>query len=141
MPRIGKTNDIAKPLESWSNKDFLMYYSNRLCELTGQGVRLEEGAAWQAFIGRIKGFRTKLRLSNSQYKDFIDKVFDEFFRQDGYVPVFGAIVSERVFNIVSTYMKGKAAPMYSDFEKLRQELYLNNSWFQKLSQRIERNRA
>jgi hypothetical protein len=132
MPRIGKTNDIQKPLAQWSNRDFLLYYSNRLAEATGQGVRLEDSVAWQAFTGRIKGFRTKLNLDPRRYKEFIDKVFDVFFKLDDHVPVFGAIVSERVFHIVTTYLRD-AHPMYSDFEKLRKELYANNLWFQKLT--------
>jgi len=57
--------------------------------------------ALRAFQGKVKGFRNKLHLSNAQYKAFIDDVFDLLFEGHGYIPNFGAIISERVYNIIS----------------------------------------
>jgi hypothetical protein len=128
---ITRSDDINKPLEQWTNKDFLFYFSNKLASQTGKGLRIE-GPAWIGFLSRIKGFRNKLHLSNQAYKDFIDKVFGDFFARDGYVPAFGAIVSERVYFIVTKY-SGETHLQYSDFEQVRRELYGNNTLFAQFS--------
>jgi len=85
--------------------------------------------AWQSMLGRIKGFRSKLHLSNIAYKYFIDDVFDKFFTNNGYIPTFGAIVSEKVYNIV----KKKSIYNFEDIEKLRDDLYKNNLLFSKIT--------
>lgn len=131
MPIGTKIIGSSKPVEQWSNKDFLLYFSDKLQEASGQGLRLEAAVEWLGFTSRIKGFRAKLHLNTVQYKDFIDKVFLHFFSQDRYEPTFGAIVSERVFNIVKKYFSS-SRPLYSDFEKVREALYSNNLLFKKL---------
>jgi hypothetical protein len=131
MPVGRKTIGSSKSLDTWNNRDFLIYFSDKLKESSGSGLRLEAAVEWLGFISRIKGFRVKLNLNNVQYKDFIDKVFLHFFSQDKYTPTFGAIVSERVFNISKKYFSS-SRPLYSDFEKVREELYGNNLLFKKL---------
>ena len=131
MPIGHKIIGSSKSLEQWNNKDFLLYFSAKLQQSSGQGLRLEAPVEWVGFISRIKGFRVKLNLNNTQYKDFIDKVFLHLFSQNEYTPVFGAIVSERVFNICKKYFNS-SRPLYSDFEKVKEELYGNNLLFKKL---------
>ena len=121
----------AKPLEKWSNRDFLFYFSNKMQAFCGKGIAIPP-VAWQGMMGRMKGFRTKLVLDNLSYKRFIDAVFGEFFTQDGYIPHFGAIVSERVFYTVQKLSHASVSSVPTDWEQLRAELYSNNLLFQKL---------
>lgn len=131
MPTGKRTLGSSKEIEKWSNKDLLTYFSQHLQESTGYGLRLESDVEYSAFIGRIKGFRNKLNLNTVQYRDFIDKVFANFFSRERYAPAFGSIVSERVYNIVKKYCSS-SPPMYSDFEKIKAELYTNNLLFKRL---------
>lgn len=105
----------------WSNKDFVLYFSSKLKEKTGQGLFIpNEG--WYAFISRVKGFRLKMALNELQYKGFIDKVIDVFFAQSGYVPTFGSIVSEKVYYIVKTMEKPVKEYTNDEFIQLRDKL-------------------
>ncbi len=134
MP-VGKhTIGSSKATNEWSNKDLLIYFSQRLQQSVGYGLKLESDVEWAAFLGRIKGFRNKLHLNSLQYKDFIDKVFDNFFVRNEYIPVFGSIVSERVYNIIKKYCSS-TRPIYSDFDEVKKELYSNNLLFKKLLER------
>lgn len=119
---------IHKPLEKWSNKDFLIYYSNKLKEITGRELTIPP-IAWQGFMARMKGFRKKLGISNQDYKEFVDRVFSELFIGKQYVPAFGSIVSERVYNI----LKNHKLRQYDDdaFRRLREQLYKDSILFQK----------
>jgi len=123
-----KITVIHKDIATWSNKDFLIYFSNRLKELTGSSLDIPP-VAWAGFLSRIKGFRKKLNLDNFKYKKFIDSVFVIFFNTDGYTPAFGAIVSERVFYVVNG-AKNTTPTQQVDWKKLRDELYKNNLLFQ-----------
>lgn len=125
---------IRKPLAEWSNRDFLFYFSDKLERATGSGLDIPP-VAWQGFMGRIKGFRNKLKLSPEKYKEFVDVVFSDFFTRDGYVPTFGAIVSERVYSIVQRRHRSIAVSMNSttDFEAYRRDLYSNNLLFSKVN--------
>jgi hypothetical protein len=131
MPIGHKIIGSSKPVDQWNNKDFLLYFSDKLKQSSGQGLRLEASVEWLGFISRIKGFRNKLNLNNVQYKDFVDKVFLHFFSQNKYTPTFGAIVSERVYNIITKYFSSSRS-LYSDFDTVREELYGNNLLFKKL---------
>lgn len=117
-----------KDIATWSNKDFLIYFSGLLKDLSGRPLDIPP-VAWVGFMSRMKGFREKLKLDNLRYKEFIDNVFSVFFNMDGYTPAFGAIVSERVFYVVNKAMA--TSPSQSvDWEKLRNDLYKNNLLFQ-----------
>ncbi|MCK9428780.1 MAG: hypothetical protein M0R17_02065 [Candidatus Omnitrophica bacterium] len=116
-----------KPLDQWSNKDFLLYFSDSL-KGAGNGGLLIPPLAWRAYLSRIKGFRLKLRVSNQEYKCFIDTLFSKAFLKNKFVPVFGSIVSERVYNM---YQK---SPELSNeyFVAQRDELYNSNDFFKSL---------
>jgi hypothetical protein len=88
----------VKPLEQWSNKDFLLYFSDCL-KRAGNGGLIIPPVAWRAYLSRMKGFRMKLRLSNQDYKCFIDTLFSERFLKNKFVPIFGSIVSEKVYHM------------------------------------------
>ena len=122
------TSDIQKPLVKWSNKDFTSYYFNKLYFLTNKKVEIPP-IAWQGFAGRIKGFRSKLNVSNKDYKNFIDEVFVTFFVKKRYVPCFGSIISEKVWHIFNKY-KGNSN---EQFEALQDQLYGNTILFSKVS--------
>lgn len=111
---------IYRETKDWTNRDFLFYFSNKLKELTGKELNIPP-VAWVGFLGRMKGFRSKLGIANQEYKDFIDKVFSELFEGKNYVPAFGSIVSEKVFHI----LKKHTLKEYSndEFAKLREQLY------------------
>lgn len=123
---------VEKPLENWSNKDFLLYFSQKLKALTGQGLEIPP-AAWQGFLSRMVGFRNKLKLSNQVYYQFIDKVFEYFTSNPDYIPTFGIIVSEKVYFTVSRYTKQAQVPVLSnqDFLEFRNQLYSNIMLFRK----------
>jgi hypothetical protein len=126
MPQL--TFRGEKPVEKWSSRDILIYFSDKIAEVTGTRMQIEP-VAWVAYLSRIKGFQMKLNLSPQMYKDFIDIVCDKFLRIDGYVPAFGAIVSEKVYHIARKYIN----PTFSsEFEKLARELYSDNGLFSKL---------
>ena len=121
------TYTAAKSIEKWSSRDFLIYYSNKLKDLTGRYLEIPSDA-WMGFMSRIKGFKKKLKLTNIEYKHFIDQVFSNFFVKNKYEPTFGCIVSERVFDIVN---KERNSNEYSneDFEQIKAELYKDHSEF------------
>ena len=109
----------------------MIYFSNRLRETTGSPLRIE-GPAWIGFMSRIKGFRSKLTIPNEKYKEFIDAMFDKFFDR-GYVPVFGAIVSERVYFVIQQLLTpANNSVSNSEFEALRNQLFNNLTLFKKL---------
>jgi len=129
-----KANRFAKPALSWSNRDFLMYFSSQLKQLKGQGLDIPP-AAWQGFLSRIVGFRSKLKLNNVQYKDFIDNVFEYFTSNPDYVPVFGVIVSEKVYYTLAKLKlvaKNNPSVNNAEFLVLRDQLYSNIMLFKKL---------
>lgn len=111
----------SKPLESWSNRDFLIYFADRYSNYTSKSFKIQ-GKAWIGMTSRIKGFRLKMNLNNSNYKRFIDNVFNNFFTQDNYIPNFGSIVSEKVFYSVQKLLKNSNCTN-DEFEKLREEIY------------------
>ena len=122
---VSVTSGSTKPLETWSNRDFLFYYSNRQKFLTKRDFVIPP-RAWPAFQGRMKGFRAKLNLSNEAYKEFIDKVFSELFIGKQYVPSFGAIVSEKVYYVISRTTSGGTTSLISapeEFEAARRLLF------------------
>lgn len=123
---------VSKPKEikDWSNKDFVIYFAKKIEEVTGNRMKIEP-VAWAAYSGRIKGFRTKLVISNESYKDFIDSVFSNLFSHSGFAPNFGAIVSEKVYYI---YKKKPNASqvLHSNFTELRNQLYSTNSLFSRI---------
>lgn len=111
----------CKDIDKWTNKDLLIYFSARYEALTSRPFSIPK-EAWGGMLSRIKGFRSKLNLSVSQYRDFIDAVFDKFFTQDNYVPTFGAIVSEKVFHVTAK-LRHRAVCTNTEFEHLRDQLY------------------
>lgn len=133
MKLIVKQSRFSKSLDNWSNKDFLIYFSNRLRDLNGQGLDIPP-VAWQGFLSRIVGFRNKLKLNNQNYKEYIDKVFDYFTSNPSYTPVFGIIVSEKVFYTVSKYkhLHQNNIVTNEEFIKLRDQLYSNIMLFRKV---------
>lgn len=118
-----------KPIESWSNRDFLMYFSKKMEEKYSNPLKVPP-EAWGAYLGRIKGFRGKLNLDNYRYKEFIDRIFGDFFSRPDYSPAFGAIVSEKVYHIVIR-LSNVVSNEHTDWIKLRDELYSNNLLFQR----------
>lgn len=125
MKLLLKESEV-KPLEQWSNRDFLLYFSDCL-KRAGNGGLVIPPVAWRAYLSRMKGFRMKLRLSNQDYKCFIDTLFSEYFLKNKFVPVFGSIVSEKVYHIYQDYPK-----LTNDyFIAMRNELY-KEDFFKKL---------
>ena len=120
---------IYREVKNWNNKDFLFYFSNKLKEITGKDLDIPP-VAWQGFLGRMKGFRAKLSIDNSVYKDFIDNVFSQLFVAKNYEPAFGSIVSERVFNI----LRNHSLKEYSndEFTRLREQFYKDVILFKKV---------
>lgn len=118
----------AKPLDKWSNRDFLIYYSILQQENNGFGLSIPP-EAWGAYLSKIKGFRIKNNVSNEEYKDFIDDVFNLLYKQ-GFAPSFGTITSDKVFSIIH---KKKTCTISNDqFEKLKESLYQDNTLFKNL---------
>lgn len=131
--RVSKESD--KLVEKWSNRDFVLYYSNKLVPLTGHRLEIPP-EAWLGFMSRMKAFRKKHELDAIAYKQFIDNVFDTFFTQKGYVPAFSAIVSIKVYTAVQLLQKKrghKQQSMYNNeaFLALRDQLYGDSTLFQK----------
>jgi hypothetical protein len=130
MPTITFSNKPPKPLEKWSSRDFIIYYSNSLKKLTGENLKVPP-EAWVGFGARIKGFQRKLNLTNIEYKNFIDEVFSSFYVKNKYQPSFGSIVSEKIYYLVN---KNRDSNEFSntDFENLRKELYKDSTLFKNL---------
>lgn len=134
MPILTVTPDTTKDIIEWNSKDFLLYFSGRYKTTSGQSFNIPP-EAWVAMMSRIKSFKSKLKLDNSDYKQFIDTVFDKLFTQKGFVPSFGAIVSEKVYHISKKLpvLKKTHLTTGSEFEQLQKELYSNNLLFQKFN--------
>lgn len=126
-----KRPSTSKPIESWSNKDFVIYYCQKYKELSGTNFEIPP-VAWAGFMSRIKGFREKMHLSPEKYKEFVDKVFSVFFTQKDRVPAFGAIASEHVYHIVKSCRKPLTEFTNDDFVHLRNQLYANSNFFNSL---------
>lgn len=122
----------TKEISKWTSKDFLIYFSTKYKESTHQGFNIPN-EAWVPMMSRIKNFKSKLKLSNEDYKKFLDTVFSKFFKQRGFVPSFGAIISEKVYYLASKVDAVKEQITCSDYEfqKLQKELYSNNMLFKK----------
>jgi hypothetical protein len=118
-----------KQIDLWSNKDLLIYFANNYKELSGNSFPIPK-EAWVGMLSRMKGFKIKMELSNEGYRNFIDNVFHKFFTQDGYIPSFGAIVSEKVFFITKKLIKN-VSYSNNEFETLRNQLY-NSDLFKKI---------
>jgi len=132
--RIGLQIGSTKPVEKWTNRDFLTYFSDRLFQLDHKGLTIPP-VAWQGFHGRIKNFRNKLNLSNRRYKDFIDSVFDKMFIGSNKIPAFGAIVSEKVFHYVGSAKQEEVSSEY--VEKLKKDLLSNPAFAKELQEQAE----
>ena len=109
MPTLRMTASGSKSVQTWTTFDILNYYSAKLLFQYGFELRVPNQAARAAFLGRVKTFQHKLHLSNQQYKDFIDDVFKLLFTNRRFTPSFGAIISERVYHLVSALRNGCAA--------------------------------
>lgn len=134
--KIVVTNNPApnKPIEQWSNKQILLYYSNRMYERYGQELKIPN-VAWAAFVGRVKGFREKLGLSSVQYKQFIDDIFDSgIFKSRTFCPSFGCIVSIRVYRMVNDYKENQGNMSQEYWENLATSLESNNMLFKRVSE-------
>ncbi len=112
-----------KPIRQWSNRDFLIYFADSYKKYTSHNFCIPKDA-WVGMLSRIKGFRLKTNLSNKEYKEFIDNVFNVFFTQDNYVPNFGSIVSEKVYYLTLKLVRN-ADYSNDKFLALREELYSN----------------
>jgi hypothetical protein len=114
--------DIPKPLNQWSNKDFLIYFSNHLYLLDHKGLTIPPNG-WVVYISMIKGFRQKLSISNSKYKQFIDWLMTDIFTQENYTPNFGCVISEMLFNMFSKMLGRKREEFTNeDFAKIKNEV-------------------
>ena len=124
--RMSYTVDILKPIEKWSNKDFLLYFSNKLCEFTGKRLIIPN-EAWIGFVSQIKIFRNAIKIDNENYKNHIDSVFKEFFTKDKIYPAFGAIVNIKLYKLL------KKENIFSNehFIKLKNEMSENSILFSK----------
>lgn len=121
-----KSDNNTKPIEKWSSKDFMQYYNKQYNNLTGSYINIPP-PAWPALLGRIKNFLIKNNIGNVDYKHFIDKVFDVFYKRMRREPAFGTIVSDKIYFILSKYDQSSLnnADTFNDdyFAKLQQELY------------------
>jgi hypothetical protein len=127
--RVSPLVDIHKDIPLWNSRDLLIYYSNKLKEFSGEHLEIPP-VAWRGFMGRIKGFKDKLHLSSQDYKNFMDDVFRKLYIDKHYVPAFGAIVSERVYNL----LKKDSLKQYSneDFIALRDKLFQDKLLFKQV---------
>jgi hypothetical protein len=126
---------IVKVIEKWTSRDFIKYYFNSLQKFDGSNPPKIPVEAWIGFGARIKGFQRKLSLSNHQYKHFIDTVFRHFYTGQGYEPVFGCIVSEKIYHLTQ---KVKSSEEFSneEFMRLKEELYRDESLFKKMQLKL-----
>ena len=121
--------DIPKPLNQWSNKDFLIYFSNHLHLLDHRGLTIPPNG-WVVYMSMIKGFRQKLNISNSRYKQFIDWLMADIFTQENYTPNFGCVISEMLFNTFSKTLDKKREELTNeDFEKIQREIRARSKQF------------
>jgi len=118
---------IQKPIDKWNSKDLLLHFARRWKHLRGIEFLIPD-QAWSAFMSRIKTFQRSENLDSKQYREFIDRVFDELFSQEGFAPSFGCIVSQRVYWTLN--QKGKVPE--TDFNRMKQALYDESSLFSKL---------
>jgi len=122
---------VIKPIEKWTSRDFIKYYFNKLQKFDGINPPKIPPEAWIGFGSRIKGFQKKLNLTNHQYKQFIDTLFNKIFISDQYQPSFGCIVSEKVYFLAGKFKSSKEFTN-TEFERLREELYRDRSLFEKM---------
>jgi hypothetical protein len=113
--------DIQKPLEKWSNKDFLSYFSNRLYMIDKKGLDIPPNG-WRYYMSFIKGFRDKFNISNAQYKAFIDILFETVFKYKNFKPNFGCMISEKLYNTFNIRSRNRESFTEDDFETLQKEL-------------------
>ncbi|MCK9542901.1 MAG: hypothetical protein M0R03_12815 [Novosphingobium sp.] len=127
MPEITIKVKKEKSVDKWSTKDFLIYFSRKLNESTGNYLEIPK-EAWAGFTSRMKNFIKGERLTNIEYKRFIDDVFIEFSKMK-YEVTFGCIVSKRVLYLIRN-LKGLTVFTNDDFKELKKELnqesFLNN---------------
>ena len=89
---LGKRNDI----DDWNARNFVIYYMEKYKEHTNDPDRIFSKDVWLMWGLHIKRFMKKLRLTNAEYKDYIDFLFSPKFKNTGIIG-FMAIVSEKLY--------------------------------------------
>jgi hypothetical protein len=127
--RFVKEPLLSKPIDNWTSADFVYYYSHKLEDTTGVKLFVPKDG-WPYFAGRVKLFRNiHTTMSAAEYKDFIDNVMDILFTRKGAIPAFGAIVSNKVYNLFCSEMRKHSisSSNNADFIALRDKLLSDKS--------------
>jgi len=137
--KINVTNNPSgkDPLK-WSNKDIVIYFSNRMHDRTGHELIIPQ-IAWSGFVGRVKGFRERMGITTQQYKEFIDDVFDlPWLKSDERTPVFGCIVSIKVFYLIQRYKQRQPEEVSDTYwRELASQMHHNSTLFKHIAQDLK----
>ncbi len=81
---------------SWTARDFTAYYMFKYRESMEDPTHEFPKETWLMWSAHIKRFMKKLRLTNEDYKEYIDFLFSPKFKARGIIG-FMAIVNEKLY--------------------------------------------
>jgi hypothetical protein len=125
---------IDKPLERWNTSDFVRYYMRRFRQRSNNPGFVFPKTAWLGYGQRVNMFKRGSNISNTEYKEFIDYVFDYLFKDVKTPIAIGVLASKKVFYIFKKYGTNATpfrtrsetyhgeASTGEEFERLRQEV-------------------
>lgn len=109
----------SKPVELWNHRDFIKYFYYRYEREFGTPAKVQR-QVWGTGSVRISAFRKKLNISNQQYKNFVDHIFDYMLGGDFRLQL-KSIFSVKLFRAyqvqVRSIPKREIKRKQADFEK------------------------
>lgn len=128
LEHIEQTNSWSKlkKIEEWKPYDFYHYFCNRYSEICRKQYRSEQNLT--RVYQRIEEFVHINKISNKEYKQFIDSAFERYFNAVN-APHVGHICSANLFS----HLMRRPVRITSqvDYFKLDQQLELENEQFEK----------
>jgi hypothetical protein len=121
-------------VKNWTTADFISYYMKKYKELRNDPMYKFPDTAWLLYGVHIKRFMTKLKLTNEDYRDFIDWVFSPVFLGKRNNVGFMAIVKyevwyyyQRMKNQQNPHIVNR--PKYGELQKMRNIIDANKDIF------------
>jgi hypothetical protein len=127
LEHIGQTNTWSKlkKTEEWKPYDFYHYFCTRYSEICRKQYHPEQNLT--RVYQRIEEFVHINKITNKEYKQFIDSAFERYFNAVN-TPHVGHICSANLF---AHLMRRPVRVTQTDYFKLDQQLELENDQFEK----------
>lgn len=129
-----------KPIEKWSVLDFVKYFSTLLIFHEYPPLKIPN-VAWRAYGGRTRQFLDSTKISNAQYKRYLEFLFSPELRDAHFVPTFSSAVSKRSYFRVAKLLKEDAllnTKEYSKSSKQGKSINYSDNYFRSLAEELRK---